>query len=382
MPMDGVSHPIATASRPLHPPIICFSPVRWRGAHRLQRLMSRFARQREVFFLEEPVGSDAESLQIRPCGLTGVQIVTPMLPSPDIKARRAALDLLLARSGSAVAWYTAPEARAFSHHAPWLARVYDCAGEGSATGCDLEDRLIQEADLVFTGRFGPYEDRRDRHPNIHCFSDGIDLDHLGAARRLLPEPDDQIGLRRPLLGRFGPVDDRLDLNFLTRIATLRPHWQFAMIGEIQTARDLPRADNIHWLGARDESELPPYLSHWDLAIMPLVRGTVPDAAEAPRYLAGGRRVVSTPVREIAMRFAGMAAVATAGTPEEFVSVAEEAMLRADVSDFVAVDDFLLTVSWEATQRQMAALLNTAERNAAVPAHSMSRFGSPPAFVAS
>lgn len=342
--------------------------------------MSRFARWRDVFFLEEPVLSEAESLRIRPCPLTGVQVVTPMLAAAGIEERRGVLDLLLARSGFAVAWYAAPEARAFSDHVPWRATVYDCAEEPSAAALPTETRLIQEANLVFAGGIGLYEERRDLHPNIHCFPGGIDLDRLEAARRLLPEPDDQIGLRRPLLGRFGVVDDRLDLDLLARVAALRPRWHFAMIGAVETARDLPRADNIHWLGARDEAELPAYLAHWDIAVMPLTRWAVPDPAEAPRYLAAGRRVVATPVREVARRFARLEAISIAGTAEAFVSAAEQAMARADVSDFVAVDDALASLSWDAVHQHMAALLTMAERNAVSPPPSLSQFGSAPAFL--
>jgi hypothetical protein len=292
MAMDGTSYAVAAVSRPLPSPIICFSPLRWQDAHRLRPLMSRFARRREVFFLEEPVQSDAESLLIRPCPQTGVQIVTPMLPACNMEDRRLVLNLLLARSGAAVAWYAMAEAVAFSDHVPWLATVYDCAEGPSIAGLSFEDHLIQSADLVFTGSAALHEDRRARHPNIHCFPDGIDVDHFATARGLLAEPDDQIGLRRPLLGRFGAVDERLDLDLLARIAALRPHWHFALIGQIETTDELPQADNIHWLGARDEAELPPYLCHWDAAIMPLQRwavagcrgGTALSGSRAPRDL--------------------------------------------------------------------------------------------------
>lgn len=159
----------------------------------MRLLMSRFARRREVFFLEEPVFSDVESLQIRPCARTGVQVVTPMLPVSGVEERRAVLDLLLARSGCAIAWYTAPEARAFSGHVSWLATVYDCAGRPSAAGRAFEDRLIQVADLVFAGGLHLYEDRRDLHPNIHCFPQGIEQGiPLGATSDALSERDDRV----------------------------------------------------------------------------------------------------------------------------------------------------------------------------------------------
>lgn len=42
-----------------------------------------------------------------------------------IEDRRAALNLLLARTGAAVAWYAAPEAVAYSDHVPWLATLHE-----------------------------------------------------------------------------------------------------------------------------------------------------------------------------------------------------------------------------------------------------------------
>ena len=374
MAMDGTNYLSAPVPRPQNSPIICFSSNRWRDAGRLRALLSGFARQREVFFLEAPTKGEGERLQIRPCALTGVQVVTPVLSADGPGERRAVLDLLLARSGPAVAWYAEPGALAFSGHVPWLATIYDCASKASPAALGFEARLLDAADLVFT-RAGLHEDRREHEPHIHCFPEGIDVDGLAAARGLLPEPDDQIGLRRPLLGRYAPVDDRLDLDLLSRIAGLRPHWQFALIGAIETSKDLPRAANIHWMGERDEAKLPAHLSHWDLAIMPLKRGIADDAAEASRYLSGGRRVVSTPSWGITQRFAGLESVATVETADSFVAAAERAMLRADVSDFVAVDDLLATLSWDAIQKHMAALLATVERNSAFSAMPLSRSGS-------
>lgn len=360
MAMDGINCPIASVCGPSNSAIICFSSLRWPEAHRLRPLLARFARQRQVFFLEEPEVSAGERLRVSPCAATGVQVVTPMLPANGTDHRRAVLDLLLARSGPAIGWYAAPEAVTYSRHVSWLATVYDCTETPSAWGLPFERHLIEAADLVFTGSSVLHDALRAAHPHIHCFPVCIDVEHFATARGLIAEPDDQIGLRRPLLGRYGAVDDRLDLDLLARLAALRPHWQFALIGAIETARDLPRARNIHWLGDRSEAELPAYLSHWDVAIMPMAPDAVSDPAEAPRYLAAGRRVVTTPLKGTARSVTALEAVAVATSAEAFLHAAEEAMCRADVSDFVAVDDLLATLSCDAVQRDMAALLSAAE----------------------
>src|SRR5262245_18204043 len=80
------------------PDIVCLSRLRWDFARRRpQHLMSRSARERRVFFVEEPVfGSTVPGLDIRrrDCG---VFVVTPRLRerSDDAEAPAIAQRLLL-----------------------------------------------------------------------------------------------------------------------------------------------------------------------------------------------------------------------------------------------------------------------------------------------
>src|ERR1044072_9027748 len=64
-----------------NPDLICFSHLRWDFVYqRPQHLLSRCAKDRRVFFVEEPIfAATAPKLEIseRDCG---VQIVTPFLP--------------------------------------------------------------------------------------------------------------------------------------------------------------------------------------------------------------------------------------------------------------------------------------------------------------
>src|SRR3546814_2369451 len=66
--------------------LICFSHLRWNfDSHRLQQLMSRFARGGRVIYWEEPEEAtpDCEpALGVRTCAETGVVVVTPSLPEP------------------------------------------------------------------------------------------------------------------------------------------------------------------------------------------------------------------------------------------------------------------------------------------------------------
>ena len=62
--------------------LICFSHLRWKFVYqRPQHLMSRFAKHRRVFFVEEPLfDADLPEMRISVCPDTGVHIVVPALP--------------------------------------------------------------------------------------------------------------------------------------------------------------------------------------------------------------------------------------------------------------------------------------------------------------
>src|SRR6476661_3188654 len=86
-----------SASPPEAATLLCFSHLRWNFVfQRPQHLMSRFAREMDVIYWEEPVDIDSREtafLQVREAGdAANVRVVVPHLPSgmPE-DAREAAL---------------------------------------------------------------------------------------------------------------------------------------------------------------------------------------------------------------------------------------------------------------------------------------------------
>lgn len=374
MAMDGNTYSASVLGLPTTPALICFSHLRWNSVfQRPQQLMSRFAQERDVFFFEEPIHGDAPRLQVETCPETGVNVVTPVLPEAgDTGTLRMLLDELLASTGPAAAWYYTPQALAFSDHVRWGAVAFDVMDELSAfrhAPADLkalESRLMGMADVVFTGGASLHEARAHRHSNIHCFPSGVDLGHFMTARGPVAEPADQRALPRPLLGYYGVIDERLDMALLAEMAAMRPDWHFVMLGPVAKLQpeELPQAPNIHWLGPKKYEALPNYLAHWDVALMPFAINEATrfiSPTKAPEYLAGGKRVISTPIVDVVSRYDQLRAVSIAADAKGFVAAAEAAMADHDVSCFVAVDDLLATMSWDMAHDRMAALLGQAER---------------------
>jgi glycosyltransferase involved in cell wall biosynthesis len=101
----------------------------------------------------------------------------------------------------------------------------------------------------------------------------------------------------PVAGFYGSIDDRLDQALLAHVADCLPHWTFVLIGETHVSLDaLQGLPNVRLLGPRRYADLPGYVQHWDVSLLPY-RNTPMVQASNPlklrEYLAGGRAVVAT-----------------------------------------------------------------------------------------
>jgi glycosyltransferase involved in cell wall biosynthesis len=361
--------------------LLCFSHLRWNFVfQRPQHLMSRFAQEMDVIYWEEPVDigeRETPYLQVREAQDTiGVRVVVPHLPAgmPE-DAREAALSRLLDAHvatirGPLIAWYYTPMMLPFSRHIDADVTVFDAMDELSkfkfapAKLLELEQEVIDRADVVFTGGSSLYEAKKDRHANVHCFPSSVDRAHFCKARARQFDPADQEDLPKPRLGFYGVIDERFDIELLDKIAEARPNWSFVMVGPVVkiSEDDLPRRPNIHYLGGKTYGELPAYLSGWDVALMPFAMNESTQfisPTKTPEYLAGGKPVVSTPIKDVVRTYGHLEGVKIASTADEFVAACEAALelSRNPESGWLAEADLMLSAaSWDTTQARMAGLI--------------------------
>ena len=379
VPIESFAEPSMRGSE--RPNLICFSHLRWDFVfQRPQHLMSRFAEDIPVVYWEEPMeigAHEAPHLQISEAeSFPNVRVVVPHLPQGLNEEQREAslkqlLDAHVARlSGPLIAWYYTPMMLPFSRHLDASALVYDCMDELSKFRfapeglLELEQELIDKADLVFTGGSSLFEAKKDRHDSVHLFPSSVDRAHFGKARTAIEDPADQAALPHPRLGFFGVLDERFDIELLDQVAQMRPDWSFVMVGPVVkiAPEDLPRRPNIHYLGPKTYAQLPAYLAGWDVALMPFAMNESTQfisPTKTPEYLAGGKPVVSTPVKDVVRHYGQLDGVQIAGDAETFVAACETALeLARDRSgQWLAEADLLLSAtSWQTTQARMAGLI--------------------------
>src|SRR6185369_8619728 len=187
---------------------------------------------------------------------------------------------------------------------------------------EREARLLKVADVVFTGGRKLFESKSQHHSNCHFYGCGVDIDHFGKAR--LPEtpiPDDVGQLRKPILGFFGVVDERMDYELVAKLADANPNSSVVIIGPAIKVEEasLPKRPNLHWLGGRDYAQLPSYCKAFDVCLMPFALNEATEyinPTKALEYMATGRNIVSTPVADVVRNFGSV--VRIAHTHDEFI----------------------------------------------------------------
>ena len=358
--------------------LVCFSHLRWDFVfQRPQHLMSRFSDATRVFFVEEPVFHDGEATirieEKRP----GLKVCIPHLPHG---ADAAALTPVVAEQvrqmlnahdcDSYVAWFYTPMMIDLAAELEPVAVVYDCMDELSAFRgappelLGREKRLLEMADLVFTGGQSLYEAKRSRHRSVHAFPSSVDVNHFSRARTISSERPEQAEVKHPRVGFAGVIDERFDTELLAGVADLRPDMQFVMVGPVVKIgeEDLPRRSNIHYVGMQSYDDLPAFFAGWDVAMMPFALNESTkfiSPTKTPEYLAAGLPVISTAITDVVHPYKDLGLVQIVSTPEEFSAALDTALTEDAAARQRTADEFLAKNSWDKTFNAMLALIESA-----------------------
>ena len=365
-----------------NPALLVFSHLRWHFVtQRPQHLLVRAALSRPVFFWEEPFVHDPANppAHARAGGsleflsddhAPNVTVIRPHFHHGDDveSGQKRLLDEFLAQHAITRfdAWFYTPMALGFAAHLAPEVTIFDAMDELSAFAgappqlLERERELFKRADVVFTGGHSLYEHKRTQHHNVHAFPSSIEQEHF--AKALLPQadPEDQAPIPHPRVGFYGVLDERFDIELMREVARLRPHIHFVLLGPVVKINpaSLPQGENIHYLGGKSYRELPAYLAGWDAAMLPFALNESTrfiSPTKTPEYLAAGKRVVSTPIRDVVHDYGEPRLVEIADSPQGFVEALDRALAASDDPGWEArVERKLAESSWDSTWEAMQA----------------------------
>lgn len=362
----------ATADRNQHDPqtydMVVFCHLRWDFVYqRPQHLISRFASHSKILFIEEPWHREGEEGS----RLNKVGDTLHVL-QPNVRSIEEIADILpqyISDMKIATGWFYSAAFVPLLDSFKFDKVVYDCMDELSLFKgapeklIEQEKYLVANADVVFTGGKSLYESKSQLHGNVHCFPSSVDQAHFAKAQNGIALPEDIANLPSPIVGYFGVIDERIDLELLRDTAAMKPDVTFVMIGPLAKIgeHELPRLDNIHYLGMKDYSELPGYLKAFTVAMMPFALNDATkyiSPTKTLEYMAAGKPIISTAIRDVVRDYKNC--VPIVANTEEFVLAIDQAI--TDHPDIFIAHEYKLILrntSWDATAAKMNQLIKEA-----------------------
>ena len=359
--------------------IVVFSHLRWSFVwQRPQQFLSRFAKKHPVLFVEiaefDGAGGPRVELTSLMAGVTVLNLhLDPSLQGTDAVTGeiRNAVREGMSHLGieNPLLWFYNPMDAGWV--LGWLENrgvVYDCMDElaqfkdADPMLVQRERQLLDAADVVFTGGIELYEKKSKAHPNVHFFGCAVEYDHFAQAQEEGPIPDDLAAIPDPRVGWFGVVDERVDYDLLRDMAAQRPDLSFVMVGpavKVDPAT-FPQAPNLHWLGGRDYKELPRYCRGYDVCMMCFALNEATEfinPTKALEYLATGKPVVSTAVKDVLRQYEDT--VAIAHSPEEFLAKIDAALAGRQAEMVARGVEKARAASWENTVGAMQRIIDVA-----------------------
>ncbi len=349
--------------------MIVFCHLRWDFVYqRPQHVIHRMSEQYRILFIEEPIPFDAgeektaELITIS----ENLHILKPRVNTiADIKF---VLPMYVSNTTVAYGWFYSPAFVYMLDELTFETVIYDCMDEltmfkhASELLKAQEIYLLSEADVVFTGGKSLYESKKQVHENVHCFPSSVDRKHFAQAMNGISLPKDLPGDGKPVVGYYGVIDERIDLDLLQTVAEKMPDVNFVLIGPIAKIdeNDLPAGKNIFYPGMKSYSELPNYLKGFDVALMPFALNDATkfiSPTKTLEYMAADKPIVSTAIYDVVRDYND--SVAVIKNTEECVKAIREILNHSAAEKQKRQQQFeviLNNTSWDKTVNSMQEII--------------------------
>lgn len=349
--------------------MVVFCHLRWQFVYqRPQHLISRMSKNRKVLLIEEPIGyengkENTANLMIINDNL---HILQPRVQS--IEAIAKLLPQFIKNNQVSIGWFYSASFSALLDSFKFETIVYDCMDELTLFKGAPEHLIHQEkylmanADIVFTGGKSLYESKKQNHPNVYCFPSSVDESHFAQALNGIEIPKDISNLQAPVVGYFGVIDERIDLHLLHETALKLPNVSFVMIGPLAKIdeSELPKEDNIYYLGMRSYNELPNYIKGFDVAMMPFALNDATkyiSPTKTLEYMAAGKPIISTKIKDVVRDYS--ICVNLVETADEFAEAITDLFDKRDQQSMsLEYFDILKNTSWDSTANKMQNIIKT------------------------
>lgn len=354
-----------SSETPQYYDMIVFCHLRWQFVYqRPQHIISRFSSTMKVLFIEEPIHNNPEDDSEKLIVISKtLHVLQPNVK--DIESIAEILPNYVKNKTIPIGWFYSPSFSPLLEQINFETVVYDCMDELSlfkaapAHLINQEKYLMAYADIIFTGGKSLYESKKQFHSNVYCFPSSVDEVHFARALNGIEIAADIADLPAPVVGYYGVIDERIDLQLLQETSKKMPHVSFVMIGPLAKIEDaeLPKENNIHYLGMKSYNELPSYLKAFDIAMMPFALNDATkyiSPTKTLEYMAAGKPIISTKITDVVRDYSE--SVNLIENAEEFCGAIQSLFNQKDLAMERGYDKILANTSWDATADKMKSII--------------------------
>jgi len=206
-----------------------------------------------------------------------------------------------------ILWVSSPEHLPFCQQIKSRLICYDCMDNYESFFPHLlpfEQELFSRADVTLVSASLLEEKARRYTDEVYLVPNGVEIELFRAVlEKSYPLPPDMRNIPLPRIGYYGSIEDWLDYDLLEELLK-KTGLSVVLIGPVKSkkAKKLARNKRVFLLGPKSYSELPAYLAHFSVCILPfkdteLTRAV--DPVKIYEYIAAGKDVVATPLPALA-----------------------------------------------------------------------------------
>jgi len=225
-----------------------------------------------------------------------------------------------------------------------------------------EKVLLENVDLVFAQGTVLRDRCKKYNENVRIFPFGVKgglFNRTVNRRSTSLVPEDIKHMKNKRIGYVGGIHKHIDYELIENMAMNQPDWDLILIGPDQVGYgNAEKPENIRMLGMKKFEELPGYIEHLDLCIIPYALNDYTSTVYPTKlneYLLIGKPVVSTALPEVKeFNRIHNGVVNVASSREEFLDLSRKAINHKDSrEDIERRKNAALGNTWEKRIEQMS-----------------------------
>lgn len=199
-------------------------------------------------------------------------------------------------------------------------------------GARVEEEAMRNSDIAFVTSRNLLRLKKHLNPNTYVLHNAVDISIFEKALESpLPRPKELVGVKGKIIGFTGNINEyRLDYPLFRQIAEQHPDKTLVLVGPLNSdcykVHGLDEIPNVILTGGKHITELPAFLQHFDVAIIPFLKNKLTASIyplKINEYLAAGKPVIATNFSEDIRSFADVVYIAE--NDENFVQSIDKAI---------------------------------------------------------